>query len=324
MSITVRARLASSRRALWIGLLLLLAGSAGPFVRSVRADQIKGPSPAQERYMMPSVTLERYTRAGADSIHAWADRHAKDAADRGLLYNAIARLFRSYERFKVQVAQTYPKNQVEWLLVTDGVADTLADAITPILGDYCRSHPQEILTEGRQQVETLIAGIEGPPAGMLGFHVVILGEFIYSKADSLRRASQAPDIPGLQEGVLRSLADWVQLYHQYHSDPITVYQCRIHQGDWIIMRLEDGCGHSGAGTWKLTEQWMAVVDRDTTMTPAFETYAREYHVHPLKCPKDTTTRVFYVDLPNFNEMEMEVYKRQLEGKLNPANPLQGQ
>ena len=162
-------------------------------------------------------------------------------------------------------------------------------------------------------LELTLMRIQGAPPRTLGFHVVMLANYVFGKADSLLATGTTQDRVGLQDGVLRYLADWCDLYNQAHADPVAVFQSRLTQEDWLIVRLEDNCGHAGSGVWKLQEQWMAVVDQDTTVTPRTQIWAHEIHLKAAKCVDDT--RVIYVDLPNYDAVTTELSKRRKEGKV---------
>jgi hypothetical protein len=300
------------------GFLLVMAAA------SARGDAQTGPTRDKQGgrrihekghtiYLMPSVSLKEYVRQGADSVHVWQRATRPVAADRAQLFLAIESLLRQHGRFAERVSTTYPRNQCEWLLITDAVSDTLTEALAPLLHSYHRAHPDEILSQGRQMLELALMRIAGPPPRMLGFHVVLLGNFLCSKADSLLSAQATTDTAGLQDGVLRTLEDYCQLYEQVHADPISVFESRENEEDWIIARMEDNCGNKGSGTWQIAQQWMAVVDRDSTVTPPVDLYAHEIHLKPVKCPGDTL--VIYIDLPNYHDVQLEVAKKSAEGTL---------
>jgi hypothetical protein len=290
----------------------LADGTATRDTEGGRRLRVKG----RTTYLMPSVSLKEYVRQGSDSVRIWAAAVRPADTDRSRLYQGIAAALSQHTRFAERVSGTYPRNQPEWLLITDAVSDTLTDAVTPLVEAYEKAHPEEILTDGRQQLELALMRIAGPPPRMLGFHVVMLSNFIYSKADSLLSAGKTTDVAGVEDGVLRSIGDWCELYQQVHADPISVFESRTNQEDWIIARMEDNCGNKGGGTWQLVQQWMAVVDRDSSVTPPVDLYAHEIHLKPVKCPGDTV--VFFVDLPNYHQVQLEVSKKQAEGKLGRA------
>lgn len=268
---------------------------------------------ADVRVMMPSVTLWLYMAAGADSVHVWLDRHRETATDRSALFASLRGLLDLQRRFEDNLAErSYPRDQVEWLLITDAVADTLTVAAGSLLRQYAEAHPEEILTDGRIALEMRMAEITGPPSKLLGFHFVRLSDYAYSRADSILRDPGFRDRTGLEDGVLRYMSDWVSLYRQGHDGPIGVFECRLIQEDWIIARLEDKCGNKGSGTWQLGEQWMAQIP-DSSTTPVMTRFAHEYKLMATKCPGDV--RVIYIDLPNYREVQEEVQRRAEKGNL---------
>ncbi len=269
-------------------------------------------SPAsRRRYMMPSISLAEYVASGTDSIRIWVEDNAARVGDRGAVFEGVRDLIAQHDRFKDEVTRIYPRNQLEWMLITDAVADTLINELYPVLEAYQKAHPKEELGSGRQAVELgILTGIRVPPSRMLGFIAVILAQRTYALADSIFAYGGVEDIAGVQDGVLRNIRDWGSEYMQVHSDPMSVFQCRLVQQDWIIARLEDRCGNSGGGTWQLGQQWMAIVDTDSTVTPPVHRFAHEIHLKAVKCEGDD--RVLWIDLPNFHEVQMELHRRSLE------------
>lgn len=284
---------------------MALAGVCSGGIHSARSQTGEVPAPAR-RGMMPSVSLGAHMAAGADSIRQWYRTARPLSGDRSKLYQQVVRAFAQHRRFSDRVAlQNYPKDQFEWLLITDTVADTLASRLHPILQSYGAKQPEEILTDGRQRLELEYARIPGPPSRMLGLHVNILGQWAISKADSLLASGVTQDRVALEDGVLRYIKEWCYLYNESHKDVIEVFESRKFQEDWIIGRLRDRCGNQG--TWKLKEQYMAMVGWDSTTTPPTEVFAHEFHLEALKCEGDT--RVIWVDLPNFEEVQLEAMRR---------------
>ena len=139
----------------------------------------------------------------------------------------------------------------------------------------------------------------------MGFHVVELANYICSKADSLVGAGG--DRAGLEDGVLRNLDDWCQLYQQVHADEINAYQTRLREEDWFLTRLADDCGNKGLGTWKVVGQLMSV-GVDTTVTPIRQDFGHEIHLMAQRCQQDTMR--ILISLPNFEQMENEVTERE--------------
>jgi hypothetical protein len=304
---------AASRRwpvAIAVGALLL--GVAGSLEAQNPAPASQKPY-AQKLYMMPSVTLGKYVTEGASEVRSWEVGAGSIAGDRERIFDSIRGALTQYRDFENHVGKMYPENQVEWILITDSVADTLADALRSVLLKYQEANEKEILTQGRQFYELAMMNIVGPPTRMLGFHVVLLANFAYSKADSLL-AGRTQDRDGVMDGVLRSISDWGALYEQVHDNPLSVYESRLSEEDWIISRLRDKCG---TNAWKLTNQYMALVGVDSTQTPPVERFAHEFHLESTKCDDK---RVIYVDLPNFQEMQLYVLDQQQKKHAEEASP----
>jgi hypothetical protein len=287
---------------------LLLAGAAG--ASDLTAPARRSPALDQLHMARPMTTFHPEIKAGADSLHLWSSGAAKAASDRHELYQAIRRGLRQCSAYGTRMAATYPPGGISWLLMTDAVADTFTTLASPLLQAYAKAHPDELLTDGRQKLELILSRILGPPPRLLGFHFVRMAGFVYGKADSLAGSGATQDIAGLEDGVLRTLKEWAGLYDQVHSDPIAILQSRTNQEDYIIGRLVDRCGNSGAGVWRLLEQWTAAVGQDSSKTPPEDRMAHEYHLLGLKCPEDTL--VIYIDLPNYQEVQEEVMRKQKE------------
>jgi len=264
------------------------------------------------RFKMPRVTLEQFTSQSRDSVDAWVRRNRGAERSRDGLFEAIRSLLAQQNRFELRVAEVYPKNQFEWLMITDTAADTLVARVSPILRGYRRLNPEELLGPGRQALEARMAQIVGPPSALMGFHFLRLSNFIYAAADSLA-GGPSTDVAGLRDGALRFMMDWAHLWDEAHADPIQVYGTRISQQDWIVARLEDRCGNSGRDTWNIKEQYMAV-ELDTTVVPIEQHFFHELILEAAKCPDDV--RDILVSLPMFRDFENEVARRQKEGTLD--------
>lgn len=259
-----------------------------------------------KRYMMPSVTLQEFVDRGTRTCHSWKGRTLPLVGDRAKLFEAFRELLTAYDAFQSEVGKVYPENQLEWLLVTDSVADTLADVLHDVLVEYRKRNEDEILTVGRQKFEKKMMEIVGPPKRVLGFHVVLLADHAFEQADLLLAQPSLDDRAGVYDGVLRHALDWVGLWEQVHDNPLTIYESRLAQEDWILVRIEDECGNTGK--WRIAEQYMAMIGIDSTVTPAVERFAHEFHLVGTECEDE---RVFYIDLPNFTEMQMYVIENQL-------------
>jgi hypothetical protein len=271
----------------------------------------KGGVPAKRsEYRLPAVLPNQFASFAGDSTRAWSRSALPKARDRAALYAAVRNLFGMNKRFAERVAEIYPKNQLEWLLITDRAADSLCVAMSPVLKAFGKAFPEEVLTAGRVAYEERIAQIVGPPSVMLGFHVAMLGDHAIAQADSLLLDRQVTDVAGVQDGVLRSLQDWSQLYDQAHDDIIKRHESQMTSEDWVLVRLQDNCGNQGADVWKITEMWVAKVGVDSTKTPPEERFAHEYRLSSKKCPNDE--RDVFIDMTLFQEASKELYRRSAE------------
>jgi hypothetical protein len=277
-------------------------GDAGPGV------QVTSPP----KYRMPKVLPAQFTSFAGDSIRAWARSAIPQARDRAALFTSVQSLFRMNARFADRVMMTYPRNQLEWLVITDRADDSLAVRLEPVLDAYSKAHPEEVLTAGRIAFEDRIARIVGPPDRMLGLHFVMLANYALAQADTLLTVGQVTDVAGVQDGALRSVQDWVQLYHQVHGDVVARHASHLNEEDWILIRLEDNCGNKGADVWAMKEMYVAKVGVDSTKTPPEEQFGHEYTIASRKCPGDV--RVVYFDMPLFQEVQKEIYRRMNEPK----------
>jgi hypothetical protein len=316
----IGARFLGPAAALILGLVWL--GSA-----ALAADQpalpSKAPGRGKAQIFRPSVVLAPEIQAGVDSIRLWQEGAGKLTADRHQLYEAIHTVLHQYGRFANRMSTIYPPSQLNWILITDTVADSLTERVYPLLQAYAKSHPDEVLTDGRQKLEAALARIMGPPERLLGMHFISLSNYAYTKADSMLTSGLSKDDVGMEDGVLRTMGEWTNLYKQVHADPLSVFQCRTAQEDWIIARLEDKCGNRGSGVWQLVEEWMTAVGRDTTKVPPEDKFAHEYHLVSHKCADDTM--IIYIDLPNYNEVQKQIARLKKEGKLgkDPLEPMKG-
>lgn len=295
----------------WFALIAIVA--AAPLALAQGEGGIQSAERAKKMGLMPSVSLKQYTDAGVDSIRAWVKSSAPIARDRAKLYRAVRGAFAQHARFGVRVANTYPKNQLEWLLVTDAVADTLVRELRDVLEIYGRANPEEVLTTGRQLLETKMAGT-APPGHVLGLHVPILAAYAIAQSDTLLSLGATTDVAGLEDGFLRYVQDWCNQWSQRHGTLLQDYESRILQEDWIIGRLETNCGTTN---WQLVEQYLAVVGIDDTTTPPTELYAHEFHLKAKDCDD---SRVIYVDLPNFTELQLQMVKEMEERRASGGGP----
>jgi hypothetical protein len=257
----------------------------------------------QTTYIMPRVLPEQFVQQGAAAIRAWKKEALAVAGDRMQVYASVRQALRDHSTFQGRVAEIYPKEQLEWLLITDEVADSLTQALIPVLDRYQETHPEEVLTTGRQLLELELMKIVGPPTRMLGFHVILLADYAASAADSILARPGVDDAAGVADGVLRNIRDWGALYGQFHGDVVAMHESRLSQEDWIVARLKDNCGNS---RWRVKQQYMALVGIDSTKTPPADRFAHELHLEADGCDDN---RVVVIELPHFRGMQEVMMKR---------------
>ncbi len=317
---------ASSR--IRIGRLLFLVGLGTMVCVSVPARPARAQSGAGDsgptavlppRYRMPAVLPEQFASFAGDSLRAWARAAMPKVRDRAALFAAVQELLRMDARFAERVAKVYPRGQLEWITITDRAGDTLAVELAPVLAAYRKVNPEEVLTGGRIAFEDQMSQLVNPPGRMLGFHVVALANRALAQADSLLSFGGAADVAGVQDGALRALQDWVELYGQVHADVIARHESHLSAEDWVLLRLQDNCGNAGPDVWRIKEMYVAKVGVDSTVTPPEEQFAHEYTLASLKCPTDT--RVVYLDMPLLQAAQREIYQRtrgkEAAGENNP-------
>jgi hypothetical protein len=284
-------------------------GLVSPSPGRAQADA-KGPEvevTGLKRYRMPAIMPAQFTAFATDSVRAWARSAALRAGDRAALFAAVRDLFRMDSRFADRVAKTYPKNELEWITITDRAADSLAVRLGPVLEAYGKAYPEELLSAGRVAYEERMAQIVGPPSRMLGFHLTMLGGYAVEKADSILAAGKVADVAGVQDGVLRSLQDWYHLYDEAHRDVVERHLSQMNQEDWILVRLEDRCGNKGNNVWEMKDMFVAIVGRDSTRTPPQNIFAHQYTIVSKKCAEDE--RIIYLDMPLYVDAQLEFYRR---------------
>lgn len=250
--------------------------------------------------VMPRVLPHEFTKQGGDMAREWQAEATPLAKDRIKLFRKFAEGLIEFAQFKTRVAEIYPVDQLEWLLITDEVADSMVSNWIPVLDRYQENNRDEVLSKGRQLFELEMMEITGPPSRMLGFHTIMLADYAVAKTDSLLTDKVTDDVHGLADGVLRSARDWCELWQQVHNDALSTYESRLNQEDWIVARLEDNCGNR---QWRITEQYMAIVGTDSTKTPPEDRFAHEFHLSADGCEDK---RVIKIELPNFNAMQKQV------------------
>lgn len=286
-----------SSRCRWVVLFLIAAWSLGGSEVRAQANQ----QMPRKIGIMPRVLPEEFVSRGVGMVRAWEPKAHALVRDRSAFYASIAELLAQYRAFTEEVAEIYPSEGLEWLLITDEVCDSLTAALIEPLDAYQKAHPDEVLTQGRQVFELEIMNIAGPPARVLGFHVVRLATFSQEKVTALHAPGGTDDFDGLADGFLRHLRDWCYEYEQVHDSELEIYRSRLSQQDWVIVRLRDNCGNTGK--WKVKNQYMAMIGVDSTKTPPEDLFAHEFELEGTGCDDKRTIRI---DLPNFLAMQREV------------------
>jgi hypothetical protein len=190
-------------------------------------------------------------------------RIREDSANRDVLYEEVRGLLRWYEEYdSTVVAKRFRSGSPDALLITDGIADTLATRLHGLLNDYVEQNPEEILDRGREALEIALARMELPPGRILGFHVVGMARLYGIQADTILTVPGLA-LPGVKDGFLRHTWDLSQIYAQVHSDAAQKYFCRLSQEDWLASRIICGeCAHRGVD---YTNQ-MTGIRHDSTAT----------------------------------------------------------
>jgi len=242
--------------------------------------------------------------------------------DRAALYAGVRALSAWEAKFAAEtIAERYYLEGPEGLLIRDGIADTLVVRLFPVLDEYVRKHPEELLDQARQTFELVTTEVPVPPGRFLGFHFVDLSFILGAQADTIVTvlASQDPpgDPSGVQDGLLRRLWDLGQLYQQTHSTAGEKYFSCITQEDWILRRLRSQkCGERG---FRFTKEFTGMKDdpdprctellygagRDSaTVVQRIECrhWGHVFHAVCDACPEDTIR--FSVPLPFYRELQI--------------------
>ncbi len=293
-----------------LGALALAVGTLTPSSAQPGDAAPGGEVTLPQKYKVPKVLPHQFASFAGESVQAWVRSAGPKARARAALFAAVQGLFRMNTRFGDRVMKIYPRNQLEWIVITDRAADSLAVRLKPVLDAYGKAYPAEVLTAGRIAFEDRMARIFGPPSRMLGFHVAMLANHALAQADTLLTFGGVADVAGVQDGVLRSLQDWVQLYSQGHGDVIARHESQLSAEDWVLVRLEDNCRNKGSDVWTIKETYVAKVGVDSTRTPPEEQFAHEYTIVSKKCPGDE--RVVYLDMPLLQDALKEVSRRTCE------------
>jgi len=228
------------------------------------------------------------------------------------------------------VGTRYPLEGPEGLLVTDGIADTLATRLVPVLRTYVTRVTQEDLGPGRQALEVAVANIPVPPGRFLGFHFQHMAFLYTAQVDTIISVAPPAYLPGVYDGYLRRLWDLAQLYEQVHKTAAEKYFSRVTQEDWIVQRMR--CTQCGQRGFRFQDQRMGLREDTTGTCPEIlistdnsregiraKFDCRAYgHVFDAVCSHCSTTVHFTVPLPFYREVQLEVA---LGGKVPDLSPL---
>jgi len=183
--------------------------------------------------------------------------------DRAALYGQVRDLSAWERDFAEQhIGMRYDPESAAGLMIRDGIADTLAVRMHPVLAAYAAAYPEEILDRPRQAFEIATNNVPVPPGRFLGFHFVELAGLYGVQADTAMAAlARDPgdwDGAGIMDGLLRRLWNLSQLYEQVHRTAAEKYFCRIVQEDWIVQRMRSRkCGERG---FRLINQHIGMKD----------------------------------------------------------------
>jgi hypothetical protein len=228
------------------------------------------------------------------------------------------------------VGDRYPLDGPEGLLVTDGIADTLATRLFPVLSDYVTHVEREDLGPGRQALEVAAANIPVPPGRFLGFHFQHMTFLYAAQADTILKVAPVEYDGGVYDGFLRRLWDIAQLYDQVHKSAAEKYFSRVTQEDWIAQRLRCAkCGHRGL---RFQDQRMGLREDTTGVCKEIllstdsspegikaKFGCRAYgHVFDAVCPQCSTKIHFTVPLPYYRELQLQIA---LGGEVPDISPL---
>ncbi len=239
--------------------------------------------------------------------------------DRETLYAGINGLLtRVHEFANDVVAERYRLDGPEGLLVTDGIADTLATRLHDLLREYVQHNPEEKLSVGRQALEIALSRIPIPPDRFLGFHLQHMASLYAAQSDTILSVEGIGDPAGVQDGFLRRVWDLCQLYAQVHKNAAEKYYCRIKQEDWIVQRLRcEKCSHRGlrfknqmSGMREDTSaaclELMAVVDTSRAGILKRLNCRSWGHIFDAKCPECGEIIHFSVPLPYYRILQERI------------------
>lgn len=273
-----------------------------------------------------AILPQDYLREGQDLVEeATALIDARVSTLRGgsldaeTLYMGLVDLFDAVHQFNSeQVSDRYALDCPEGLMVTDGIADTLATRTSWLLRDYIDQNLEELLTRGRQALEMLLVDYPLPPGRFLGFHFQRLAHVYAEVADTVLTKRNIGDPAGVYDGFLRRVWDLSQVYDQMHANAGEKYFCRIRQEDLIAHRMRcKKCGRTGL---KMRNQRFGLSEMqtpdcqevfastDTSRASIIKRFAcRSWgHIFETVCPDCGAEDDFSVRLPYYRILQLRV------------------
>ena len=252
------------------------------------------------------------------------DRRVDALAETGFvrepLYEGVGDLLDWVQVFAdTVVTQHFPLTDPRGILVTDGIADTLATRLHDVFSQYVELYPDELLGDGRQAIEIVYSEVPVPPGRFLGFHYQRMLNIYYAQAETLLTMPEIPDPDGVRDGFLRHAWDLAQLYQQVHRDAGEKYMCRIAQEDWILQRMV--CPHCGNLGYRYRDQRMGmsevateecreILAKRSAKTPEeIEARINCYHwghIFEVQCPQCADSLTFSVPLPHYKILQKEL------------------
>ncbi|MBD3236117.1 MAG: hypothetical protein GF330_05395 [Candidatus Eisenbacteria bacterium] len=257
------------------------------------------------------------------AIDGVVDRVSAGPLERDPLYAEVRGLLHWVAEFDSTIAERYRLGSAEAILITDGIADTLATRLHDLLGQYVEAHPEEILDRGREALEIALVRMELPPGRLLGFHLLNMARLYGMQADTILSVPELA-LPGVKDGFLRHVWDLSQVYAQVHSDPAQNYFCRLSQEDWMASRIVCAhCGHRGVDYTNQmtgiredsTEACIEAMDMTRTDPEVVlqRIDCRHWgHIFTATCPECGEEFKFSVPLPYYRKMQRALATGALE------------
>ncbi len=229
-----------------------------------------------------------------------------------------------------EVAERYYLDEPVGLLILDGVADTLATRISPLLEIYAQRNPEENLSRGRQTLEMLLAhpSYQPPTGRFIGYYLEGFSFLYFAQAETLLvqlnkedrvRTDLTESIRGVYDGVLRHVLSLIRLYDQVHITDADKYFCRLDQEDSIPPRSKcTKCGQQGL---KVTNVMNGLNESETPECAEVELRklgngveginarfnCKHYgHIFDLECEACSEKFHYSVPLPYFKKMQRDI------------------